>query len=216
MFTGIIEELGTIKQMKQGQESLELTIDVKKMTEDVALGDSISVNGVCLTVTDFTETTFNTDIMPETFHQTALKGLKERSKVNLERAMPANGRFGGHFVSGHVDGVGKIAKRDRRDNAEYFHIDVPEDLSKYMMMKGSVSIDGTSLTIFGIENHQLTISLIPHTQDATTLTSKHEGDLVNIECDMLMKYVYQLMKPEQDGEEGLTMEKLRQSGFMGL
>ncbi|TFB13769.1 riboflavin synthase [Filobacillus milosensis] len=216
MFTGIIEEVGTIKQMKQGAESLELTIEVKKITDDMQLGDSISVNGVCLTVTDFTDTTFDTDIMPETFHHTALKTLSKGSKVNLERAMHANGRFGGHFVSGHVDGLGNIVKRETVDNAEYFHIEVSEELSKYMMMKGSVSVDGTSLTIFGLENNQFTISLIPHTQDATILTSKYAGDEVNIECDMLLKYVHQLIKSDSDGEgDGLSLDQIRRAGFMG-
>ncbi|MDQ0160836.1 riboflavin synthase [Alkalibacillus salilacus] len=215
MFTGIIEEVGTIQSIQQGAESLELTIRVNKITQDVQLGDSISVNGVCLTVTNFTETSFNTDVMPETFHQTALKGLKQGSTVNLERAMPANGRFGGHFVSGHVDGVGQITGRETQDNAEYFYINVGEDIAKYMMLKGSVSIDGTSLTIFGIENGILTISLIPHTQDATILTSKSPGDLVNIECDMLMKYVYQLMMPsENSGKQGVSLETLREAGFL--
>ncbi|MGP4072992.1 riboflavin synthase [Piscibacillus sp. B03] len=215
MFTGIVEEVGTIKQMIQGEESLQLTIEVEKITQDVQLGDSISVNGVCLTVTNFTNTTFDTDIMPETFHHTALKGLSEGSKVNLERAMPANGRFGGHFVSGHVDGVGKIVKRERKDNAEYFYIEVPDELAKYFMLKGSVSVDGTSLTVFGVENNRFTISLIPHTQEATILTSKHEGDEVNIECDMLLKYVHQLVKPSEGEADGISVEQLRRAGFMG-
>ncbi|MET3683634.1 riboflavin synthase [Alkalibacillus flavidus] len=215
MFTGIIEEVGTIQSIQQGAESLQLTIRVKEITQDVQLGDSISVNGVCLTVTDFTDTSFNTDVMPETFHQTALKGLKQGSTVNLERAMPANGRFGGHFVSGHVDGVGQITGRETHDNAEYFYIDVGDDLAKYMMLKGSVSIDGTSLTIFGIQDGLLTISLIPHTQDATILTSKSTGDLVNIECDMLMKYVYQLMVPtDATKQQGVSLDTLREAGFL--
>lgn len=215
MFTGIVEEVGTIKQMTQGEESLQLTIEVEKITQDVQLGDSISVNGVCLTVTNFTNTTFDTDIMPETFHHTALKGLAEGAKVNLERAMPANGRFGGHFVSGHVDGVGKIVKRESKDNAEYFYIEVPDELAKYFMLKGSVSVDGTSLTVFGVEGNQFTISLIPHTQEATILTSKHESDEVNIECDQLLKYVHQLVKPSESEDEGISVEQLRRAGFMG-
>ncbi|WP_027964364.1 riboflavin synthase [Halalkalibacillus halophilus] len=215
MFTGIIEELGQIESITQGSESLQLTIRVGEITNDMNLGDSISVNGVCLTVTSFTNQHFSTDVMPETFHHTALRGLKVGSKVNLERAMAANGRFGGHFVSGHVDGVGKIQSRETKDNAEYFHIKVEPDLAKYMMLKGSISVDGTSLTIFGLTNDTFTISLIPHTQDATILTSKVEGDVVNIECDQLLKYVYQLMHPsdEQKGT-GLSMEQLRQSGFL--
>ncbi|PKR78119.1 riboflavin synthase [Halalkalibacillus sediminis] len=215
MFTGIVEEVGRVQQMKQGSESLQLTIGTKKITNDVQLGDSISVNGVCLTVTNFTPDSFDTDIMPETFHQTALRGLTVGSGVNLERAMPADGRFGGHFVSGHVDGLGEIVSRETKDNAEYFHIKVSPELSQYMMMKGSVSIDGTSLTIFGLKNDTLTISLIPHTQDATILTSKKEGDQVNIECDMLLKYVHQLLQPsEENNTSGVSMEALKNAGFL--
>lgn len=215
MFTGIVEEVGTVKQIKQGSESLQLQINAKKILQDVNLGDSISVNGVCLTVTNFTESTFDMDIMPETFHHTALRHLKVGSKVNLERAMSANGRFGGHFVSGHVDGIGKIVHRETRDNAEYYKIQVSPELSKYMMLKGSVSVDGTSLTIFGIENDVFTISLIPHTQEATILSTKNVGDEVNIECDMLLKYVYQLLNGKEQGTtKGITLENLRDSGFL--
>lgn len=215
MFTGIVEDVGTVKQIKQGSESLQLQINAKKILQDVNLGDSISVNGVCLTVTNFTESTFDMDIMPETFHHTALRHLKVGSKVNLERAMSANGRFGGHFVSGHVDGIGKIVHRETRDNAEYYKIQVSPELSKYMMLKGSVSVDGTSLTIFGIENDVFTISLIPHTQEATILSTKNVGDEVNIECDMLLKYVYQLLNGKEQGTtKGITLENLRDSGFL--
>ncbi|MGM8216501.1 riboflavin synthase [Bacillaceae bacterium W0354] len=214
MFTGIIEEVGVVDDIKQGTESLQLKIKAKTILSDVQLGDSISVNGVCLTVTQFTENDFNMDIMPETFHHTALRHLKKGSRVNLERAMSANGRFGGHFVSGHVDGIGKIIKRETRDNAEYFYIKVSNDLSKYMMLKGSVSVDGTSLTIFGVENDVFTISLIPHTQDATILTTKNVGDEVNIECDMLLKYVYQLMNGKENNTKGITLDTLRESGFL--
>lgn len=216
MFTGIIEEVGEIKTINQGKESLEIDVAASVVTQDLNLGDSISVNGVCLTATSFTETNFTMDVMPETFHHTALKDLKAGSKVNLERAMAANGRFGGHFVSGHVDGMGKIIKRETRENAEYFHIEVPVDLSQYMMLKGSVAIDGTSLTIFGLEDDVLTISLIPHTQDATILTTKQEGDVVNIECDQLLKYVHQLIQPVGNNrDKGISLEQLRQAGFLG-
>ena len=215
MFTGIIEEIGKIKRIQKATEAIVLTIDAKTVLQDVNLGDSISVNGVCLTVTNFTESTFDMDIMPETFHHTALRHLKVGSKVNLERAMSANGRFGGHFVSGHVDGIGKIVHRETRDNAEYYKIQVSPELSKYMMLKGSVSVDGTSLTIFGIENDVFTISLIPHTQEATILSTKNVGDEVNIECDMLLKYVYQLLNGKAQGTtKGITLENLRDSGFL--
>src|SRR5690625_1300180 len=215
MFTGIIEEIGEVKEINKGSESLQIKVGAKEVLTDVQLGDSISVNGVCLTVTSFTETEFDMDVMPETFHDTALRQLQIGSKVNLERAMSAKGRFGGHFVSGHVDGIGEIVKRESRDNAEYFHIKVEPELAKYMMMKGSVSVDGTSLTIFGLENNTFTISLIPHTQDATILTTKNVGDEVNIECDMLLKYVHQLIYGnETDDKKGITLETLRETGSL--
>ncbi len=215
MFTGIIEEVGNVKEINQGKESLHIKVEAKDILSDVQLGDSISVNGVCLTVTSFTETEFDMDVMPETFNDTALRQLKIGSKVNLERAMSANGRFGGHFVSGHVDGVGKIVKRDSRDNAEYFQIQVDPELAKFMMMKGSVSVDGTSLTIFGLEDDTFTISLIPHTQDATILTMKNVGDEVNIECDMLLKYIHQLIfKNQSEEHKSITLETLRETGFL--
>lgn len=215
MFTGIIEEVGNVKEINQGKESLHIKVEAKDILSDVQLGDSISVNGVCLTVTSFTETEFDMDVMPETFNDTALRQLKIGSKVNLERAMSANGRFGGHFVSGHVDGVGKIVKRDSRDNAEYFQIQVDPELAKFMMMKGSVSVDGTSLTIFGLEDDTFTISLIPHTQDATILTTKNVGDEVNIECDMLLKYIHQLIfKNQSEEHKSITLETLRETGFL--
>src|SRR5690625_1606606 len=215
MFTGIIEEIGEVKEINKGSESLQIKVGAKDILSDVQLGDSISVNGVCLTVTSFTETEFDMDVMPETFNDTALRQLKIGSKVNLERAMSANGRFGGHFVSGHVDGVGKIVKRDSRDNAEYFQIQVDPELAKFMMMKGSVSVDGTSLTIFGLEDDTFTISLIPHTQDATILTMKNVGDEVNIECDMLLKYIHQLIfKNQSEEHKSITLETLRETGFL--
>ncbi len=217
MFTGIIEEVGTVSNLKKQAKSLVMTIQASTVLEDVQLGDSIAINGVCLTVTSFTSNQFDVDVMPETFDSTSLKSLEVGSKVNLERAMAANGRFGGHFVSGHVDGVGTIIKRQMVENALYMTIQAPEVCLPFFMLKGSVAIDGTSLTIFHVEEDTLTISLIPHTRGATILAEKKIGDQVNIECDMLAKYVQQMLQPvetEKDKESKITMDFLEANGFM--
>ncbi|GGB50741.1 riboflavin synthase [Virgibacillus dakarensis] len=190
MFTGIIEEKGTIKQLQQvSEQAIQMTIAAKKVLNDVRIGDSIAVNGVCLTVTNFMVSNFQVEVMPETIKSTSLKSLKPGSKVNLEGSMPANGRFGGHFVSGHVDGIGEIVSKKKRENAIYYEIEIPESLTKYVVLKGSIALDGVSLTVFGVDENKLTISLIPHTASATILGAKKKGDAVNIECDMLAKYV---------------------------
>lgn len=189
MFTGIVEELGTIEGIKKGNETIVLTISASKILEDVQLGDSISVNGVCLTVTTFSEKSFTVDIMPETYRSTGLKLLSFGSKVNLERAMSSGGRFGGHFVSGHIDGTGEIVQKRPEKNAIYYDIKVPKRLLNYLLLKGSVAVDGTSLTIFGLTDDTFTVSLIPHTVSHTVLGDKAKGDSVNVECDMLGKYV---------------------------
>lgn len=217
MFTGIIEEVGTVSNLKKQAKSLVMTIQASTVLEDVQLGDSIAINGVCLTVTSFTSNQFDVDVMPETFDSTSLKSLEVGSKVNLERAMAANGRFGGHFVSGHVDGVGTIIKRQMVENALYMTIQAPAFCLPFFMLKGSVAIDGTSLTIFHVEEDTLTISLIPHTRGATILAEKKIGDQVNIECDMLAKYVQQMLQPvetEKDKESKITMDFLEANGFM--
>ncbi|MFA9455610.1 riboflavin synthase [Halalkalibacter sp. AB-rgal2] len=189
MFTGIIEEVGTIKDVRQSGDEMVMAIQAKTVLQDVQLGDSISVNGVCLTVTQFTDQSFEVDVMPETVRATSLRGMTNGSKVNLERAMSANGRFGGHFVSGHVDGTGTILSKKQDHNAVYYRIGVSENLRRYMIEKGSVTVDGTSLTIFAVDEGSFTISIIPHTLDETTIGRKNVGNIVNIECDMVGKYI---------------------------
>ncbi|MCK0472197.1 riboflavin synthase [Halalkalibacter sp. APA_J-10(15)] len=189
MFTGIIEEVGTIKDVRQSGDEMVMAIQAKTVLQDVQLGDSISVNGVCLTVTQFTDQSFEVDVMPETVRATSLRGMTNGSKVNLERAMSANGRFGGHFVSGHVDGTGTILSKKQDHNAVYYRIGVSENLRRYMIEKGSVTVDGTSLTIFAVDEGSFTISIIPHTLDETTIGRKNVGNMVNIECDMVGKYI---------------------------
>ncbi|MED3842481.1 riboflavin synthase [Geobacillus stearothermophilus] len=213
MFTGIIEEVGTVEQMRQTGDAIVMAIGARRVLEDVRLGDSIAVNGVCLTVTSFTDRWFTVDVMPETVKATALKTLKPGSKVNLERAMAAGGRFGGHFVTGHVDGVGRIVRRWPKANAVYYEIEAPPPLRPYMIYKGSVAVDGTSLTIFGLSERTFTISLIPHTREATILGEKQPGDLVNIECDMIGKYVAAFLAAKEELPSGLTSEFLERHGY---
>jgi riboflavin synthase len=214
LFTGIIEEIGKVLAVQQGQQSLKLTIEASVVLSDVHIGDSIAVNGVCLTVTSFTQSTFDVDVMPETFHHTSLKWLKKGSPVNLERAMHAQGRFGGHFVSGHVDATGTIKRKKAVDNALYVTIDIPSSLQPLMMEKGSVAIDGTSLTIFDVKTGEITVSLIPHTQEMTVLAKKSVGDIVNIEGDMLAKYVQHMLQRSVTKKETITMEFLQKNGFL--
>lgn len=215
LFTGIIEEKGTIKSISKGNETIVLTVTAEVVLKDVNLGDSIAVNGVCLTVTSFNKREFTVDVMPETFRSSTLSHLNNRDFVNLERAMAAGGRFGGHFVSGHVDGTGKIIEKRPEKNAIYYTIALPEHLMRYFMLKGSVSVDGTSLTIFEVTESTITVSLIPHTADHTILGSKGTGDIVNIECDMLAKYVHNMLSPKEEAKQKskLSLEFLQEHGF---
>ncbi|WP_102264076.1 riboflavin synthase [Mesobacillus jeotgali] len=218
MFTGIIEEIGTVANIQHGGASFVLTIDAKKVLSDVHLGDSIAVNGVCLTVTSFTENRFTVDVMPETVKASSLKTVKRGSKVNLERAMAAGGRFGGHFVAGHVDGVGTIKGKKQIENAVYYEIQADPELLKYVIMKGSVAVDGTSLTVFGVSEDSLTLSLIPLTLKDTVLGFKEKGDIVNIECDMIGKYVGHFLSNQVTSApkrgNNITAQFLEDNGFM--
>jgi riboflavin synthase len=214
MFTGIIEEIGTVERINKTAMAIELTIAAQHILSDIHLGDSIAVNGVCLTVTSFTSASFTVDVMPETVKATSLQSLKKGSSVNLERAMSANGRFGGHFVSGHVDGIGKIAEKKRMANAVYYRISLPPHLLHYCILKGSITVDGTSLTIFGIDDASITISLIPHTMDYSVVGQKGVGDLVNIECDMIGKYIEKFTLREKPAKSSITESFLQENGFM--
>lgn len=217
MFTGIIEELGTVKKVVQQGKAMKLAIHASKILTDLQLGDSIAVNGVCLTVTEFTKDGFSADVMPETFKSTSLSAIKERTKVNLERAMSANGRFGGHFVTGHVDGTGKIMKKSASENAIYIQISIPPELSHLLVMKGSIAVDGISLTVFGNEENTVTVSIIPHTASETVLGFKSVGDVVNLEFDMLAKYLYSFMNKQQEQpapKKGISEQFLQENGFL--
>ncbi|WP_413300537.1 riboflavin synthase [Bacillus sp. 1P10SD] len=218
MFTGIIEEIGSIANMQRTGESFVLTIEAKRILEDVHLGDSIAVNGVCLTVTSFSGKHFTVDVMPETVKATSLHTIKRGSKVNLERAMAAGGRFGGHFVSGHIDGTGVIKRKQALENAVYYEIEADPDLLRYVILKGSVAVDGTSLTVFAVTENSFTLSLIPHTLAETVLGLKGSGDIVNLECDMIGKYVGHFLTNlsndnKQKSQKGITANFLEENGF---
>ena len=215
MFTGLIEELGVIKRIVKKGNTLTLVIQAEKIMRDLHEGDSISVNGVCLTVTKFSKDKFEADVMPETFKHTSLSTLKEGSTVNLERAMSANGRFGGHFVSGHIDGIGQIRKRTYIENAILIEIEIPERFSHFVLEKGSIAIDGTSLTLFKTTNNSVTVSLIPHTAKETVIGLKGEGEIVNLEFDMMAKYFYSFMnkKSTPQKSQGVTEAFLKENGF---
>ncbi|MCY8230780.1 riboflavin synthase [Priestia endophytica] len=214
MFTGIIEEIGEIERVEKKTDAIIFSIRANEILKDVNLGDSISVNGVCLTVTSFTKDRFTVDVMPETIKATNLKDFKQGVKVNLERAMAANGRFGGHFVSGHIDGTGEIIEVTPKGNAIYYRIHLSENLTRSLLLKGSVALDGTSLTIFGLERDELVVSLIPHTTDYTILGAKKRGDTVNIECDMIGKYLHKFVhKEEAKPKDKLSYEFLKNHGF---
>lgn len=214
LFTGIVEEVGIIKRLtKESPHAWELTIQAAHILEDVQLGDSISVNGICLTVTSFNSRHFTVDVMPETARSTSLQSLRHGSQVNLERAMSGTGRFGGHFVSGHIDGVGEIIKRIPVENAIYYDIKVPEQWMTYIVPKGSIAVDGTSLTVFAIEKDSFQISLIPHTRQQTILGEKKVGDVVNIECDLLVKSLAHIVK-RQATDKQLDQAFLQENGFM--
>ncbi|PIC64316.1 riboflavin synthase [Sporosarcina sp. P13] len=214
MFTGIIEEIGSVKSIQPGPQSMTLTIAASTVLSDVRLGDSIAVNGVCLTVKDFTKEQFSADVMPETVSSTSLRQLTAGSRVNLERALAANGRFGGHFVTGHVDGVATIRQKRTVDNALYIRLSLPEAYAPYLLPKGSIALDGTSLTIFEVDQTEITISLIPHSQEMTVLAKKQQGEVVNFECDMLAKYVENMLMKRQGNSPSMTEDFLKQHGFM--
>lgn len=193
MFTGIIEELGKVKSLKRTSRESRLVISAEKIMEDIHIGDSIAVNGVCLTVVLFSDREFTVDVMNETFMRSSLGNLRIGDEVNLERAMAANGRFGGHIVSGHIDGTARIKACFDDGNAKWYEIAAGSELLDGIVMKGSVAIDGISLTVSKVSAQSFSVSIIPHTLDATVLKNKRPGDVVNIETDVIGKYVKQFV-----------------------
>lgn len=215
MFTGIVEEMGRVELIKRGQHSAILTIGAKKVLEETKIGDSIAVNGICLTVTSLTSKSFTADVMHETLNRSSLAKLLPGSHVNLERAMPANGRFGGHIVSGHVDGIGKIVGIKEDDISIWYRIQTTPEIMRYIVEKGSITIDGISLTVADITDQDFSISAIPHTVSQTILKEKRQGDVVNLETDILGKYVEKLVGTSQTEQKksSITREFLLQQGF---
>ncbi len=217
MFTGIAEELGKIKAMDFAAKSVKITIEAKKVLVGLKIGDSIAVNGTCLTVVNFTQHTFTADVMPETVKSTVLSQLKNGSVVNLEPALMLTSRLGGHMVSGHIDGLGTITGIEKDDNAIVFTVDVKENIAKYIVKKGSVAVDGISLTVVDCTSHCFRISLIPHTAEVTAFGIKKIGDIVNIETDIVGKYIERFLTYQEDTksspETKITTDFLQKYGF---
>lgn len=219
MFTGIVEEMGVLKSIRKGPHSAMLEIQAGVVLEDIHLGDSIAVNGVCLTATSFTSTSFTADVMHETLNRSSLANLRPGSRVNLERAMAANGRFGGHIVAGHVDGVGKVLRAWQDDNAIWYTIGTSSQVLRYVVEKGSITIDGISLTVAKVTDTDFSISAIPHTVAVTALQDRKPGDTVNLETDIIGKYVEKLLTTtpaqleESKKESGITRDFLTRYGF---
>ena len=216
MFTGIIEEMGTIKGIKHGAKSSILTIGADRVLEGAKIGDSICTNGVCLTVTGLGSAGFDADVMAESIRRTNLGNLKTGDRVNLERALRLCDRLGGHIVSGHVDGTGRITSLLREDNAVWVTIAAAPEILRYIIEKGSITIDGISLTVAGVDNECFKVSVIPHTGEETTLLKKKAGDLVNLENDLIGKYVEKLLVKggEEKKREPITEDYLKIHGFM--
>lgn len=221
MFTGIVEEIGTVRKIVHGSLSITLAINCSKILEDVKIGDSIAVNGICLTVVEMSSSWFAVDVMPETMRMTSLSRLNVSDKVNLERALKLSDRLGGHIVSGHIDGTGSIKNIVKEDNAIWVTIEAPQQIMKYIIYKGSVSLDGTSLTVANVDENCFKVSLIPHTAGNTILGLLKVGDQINIECDVIGKYVEKLLHGNRNDcnlqstneKKDISIDFLRSNGF---
>lgn len=220
MFTGIIEETGTIKEIRRGSKSAKLRIEASKVLEGTNPGDSISANGICLTVVEMDQNTFSVDVMTETLRKTNFGKLSIGSSVNLERALKLSDRLGGHLVSGHIDGLGVIGNIVTEDIARIISIKTASDMLRYIIPKGSIAIDGISLTVTYADEHSFKVSIIPHTAAETSLLSKKIGDAVNLETDMIVKYVEKLLlnksneQEKNTGKRNLDMDFLNKHGFL--
>lgn len=213
MFTGIIEEIGVVQAVKKGVHSSVLMLQAKEVLAGTKTGDSIAVNGVCLTVTAMGDGCFFADVMHETLNRSSLGALKPGAHVNLERAMAADGRFGGHIVSGHIDGTGTVTDIRKDDNAVWYTIAAPDQLLRYIVEKGSIAIDGISLTVASVSKGSFQVSIIPHTMGNTTLAEKKPGDTVNLENDCIGKYVERFLSFEQP-QSRISKEFLGKYGFL--
>ena len=215
MFTGIVEEMGQVEGIQRGRQSAVLTIRAKTVLEGTKIGDSIAVNGVCLTVTSLASDRFTADVMHETLDRSSLAQLRRGGAVNLERAMPADGRFGGHIVAGHIDGTGRVIQIQKDDNAIWYTIQASPQVLRYIVEKGSIAVDGISLTVARVGTDSFAISAIPHTVAQTVLRDRKEGDLVNLETDIIGKYVEKLLTPAPEAQAagGITLDFLARNGF---
>ena len=216
MFTGLVEEVGTVQSVLKGTKSAKIVVNAHKVLDKVQLGDSIATNGVCLTVTDFTSHSFSMDVMAETMRNTNLKNLVSGSKVNLERALRLGDRLGGHLVSGHIDGMGTIQDFEKEDNAVWISISTSPEILRYIVPRGSVGIDGISLTVAYVDERIFKVSVIPHTKEVTTLLTKKSGDEVNLECDIVGKYIERFLsfKETTPAKKSISMEFLSNNGFL--
>jgi riboflavin synthase len=214
MFTGIVEEVGRITSIEQHGENRRITVAAENAPKELKPGDSVSVSGVCLTALDIKPGSFGADLAPETWVRTSFSRIHEGALVNLELPMKSDGRFGGHIVQGHVDGVGKLITFDRISDSEnwWLNIELPNDVERYTVYKGSISIEGISLTVAKLEKNRCTIAIIPHTVEMTNLHSLKPGDPVNLEADLIAKYVEKMMKSDSS-ESFLTVEDLVEQGF---
>jgi riboflavin synthase len=214
MFTGIIEEVGQVKRIQQSNGNRRLVVSAKHLVKELKQGDSMAVSGVCLTAVEIKANSVAFDLAEETWHRTSFSRIAEGALVNLELPMRADGRFGGHIVQGHVDGTGKFVSLDPIPDAEDFwlHIEIPSELARYVIFKGSLSIEGISLTVAKIEGTAVTVAIIPHTVKMTSLNSLKPGDPVNLEVDMIAKYVEKMMKGES-ANTSITLERLISEGF---
>ena len=211
MFTGIIEEVGKISGIHKKGNSIRLIINAKTILEDIKAGDSVAVNGICLTAADHDATSFSADVMHETLNRTSLSCLKQGSPVNLERALPADGRFGGHIVTGHIDGTGTIIKIQKDNIAVWYTIQTTDKIAHYIIEKCSIAIDGISLTVATVSGNSFRVSVIPHTLAHTALITKRNGDTVNLENDCIGKYVEKFLVKENTSK--ITKEFLLKNGY---
>ena len=215
MFTGIIEEVGEIKTIKRSQKFAVLSIEGDTIFSDLKVGHSVAVNGICLTVVSLSNNTFTADIMSETLDRSSLGSLKSGSKVNLERAMDASGRFGGHIVSGHIDGIGFITSIKEDANAIWYTISCSDKLLCYIVEKGSITIDGISLTVAKVTNSNFTVSIIPHTAKSTILSERSVTDKVNLENDVIAKYIEKfIINKSKSNNSNITSDFLKKTGFI--
>lgn len=215
MFTGLVSEVGKVIVINKGKDSAKLTISASQILEEIKIGDSIAVNGVCLTATSYSKDSFTVDVMPETVKSTNINELKANSLVNLEPALRVSDRLGGHIVTGHIDGIGIISKSIKEDNATRITIDISKDLHRYIIHKGSVAIDGVSLTVAKVDENSFQVSIIPLTGKDTIMLNKRVGDKVNIECDIIGKYVERLLGNQNETKKNkIDTDFLRQNGFV--